>query len=204
MIEESSATPPDARSSSRCSTPSAGRSGSLVVGRRRTAGIRVDLRTEKKAKYTGAITTKGKWKSRIFAWYWRFVDPADVKIKVGMPGCDDVKRLKMFRRIMPRLKFRIDANEAWTAAAAAERIRELEPFGISLVEQPVKHEEVACAGGSSKAVKTPIMLDESLCSMIDAERAVEAAGATCSTSGSPSAAGFCLACDWPLMQEPRA
>jgi L-Ala-D/L-Glu epimerase len=126
-----------------------------------------------KVRYTGAITTKGKWKSRLFAWYWRLVDPADVKIKVGMPACDDVKRLKMFRRIMPKLQFRIDANESWSAFAASERIRELEPFGISLVEQPVKHEEVAALAAVRKVVSTPIMLDESLCSMIDAERAAD-------------------------------
>ncbi len=83
---------------------------------------------------------------------------------------------------MPSLPIRIDANEAWTAATAADRIRELEPFGISLVEQPVKHEEVASLSEVRKAVKTPIMLDESLCSMIDAVRAKESAGATCSTS----------------------
>jgi L-alanine-DL-glutamate epimerase-like enolase superfamily enzyme len=126
-----------------------------------------------RARYTGAITTKGVVKSRLFAWYWRFVDPADVKIKVGMPGIDDVTRLRMFRRIMPRPPFRIDANEAWTASETADRIRQLEPFGLSLVEQPVKHAEVARLAEVRKQVATPIMLDESLCSMIDAERAAD-------------------------------
>lgn len=130
-----------------------------------------------KVRYTGAITTKGMVKGRLFAWYWRFLNPADVKIKVGMPNCDDVARLRTFRRIMPKLPFRIDANEAWSAATAAQRIRELEPFGLSLVEQPVGHEEVAELAEVRKQVKTPIMLDESLCTMIDAERA--AAGGWC-------------------------
>jgi len=151
-----------------------GRSLSEVAARPEFASI---YEPRKKVKYTGAITTKGKWKGRIYAWAWRFVDPADVKIKVGMPGCDDVKRLKTFRRIMPSLKFRIDANEAWTAATAAERIRELEPFGISLVEQPVKHEEVGSLKEIRKGIQSPVMLDESLCSMVDAERAV--AGGWC-------------------------
>jgi L-Ala-D/L-Glu epimerase len=126
-----------------------------------------------KVRYTGAITTKGMIKGRLFAWYWRFLNPADVKIKVGMPNCDDVARLRTFRRIMPKLSFRIDANEAWSAETAAERIHELEPFGLSLVEQPIKHAEVAELAEVRKWIKTPIMLDESLCTMIDAERAAD-------------------------------
>jgi len=44
--------------------------------------------------------------------------------------------------------------------------------GISSVEQPVRHEEVDRLTDIRKQVKTPIMLDESLCSRADAERAV--------------------------------
>ena len=39
------------------------------------------------------------------------------------------------------------------------------------------HEDVACLPEVRKQVQTPIMLDESLCGMVDAERAV--AGRTC-------------------------
>jgi len=124
-----------------------------------------------KVRYTGALTTKGMIKGRLFAWYWRFLNPADVKIKVGMPNCDDVSRLRTFRRIMPRLPFRIDANEAWSANDAVLRIRALEPFRLSLVEQPVKHADVASLSSVRKQISTPIMLDESLCTIIDAERA---------------------------------
>ena len=70
------------------------------------------------------------------------------------------------------MDLRVDANEAWTAAeAAATRSRELEPFGITAVEQPVPHAEVDRLAAVRKQVKTPIMLDESLCGMVDAERA---------------------------------
>jgi L-Ala-D/L-Glu epimerase / N-acetyl-D-glutamate racemase len=126
-----------------------------------------------KVRYTGAITSKGKVKARLYAVYWRFLNPADVKIKVGIPNCNDVGRLRFLRRIMPKLPFRIDANEAWSAETAAERIRELEPFGLKLVEQPVKHSEVAKLAEVRTQIKTPIMLDESLCTITDAERAAD-------------------------------
>ncbi len=80
----------------------------------------------------------------------------------------------MIRRWLgSKIDLRIDANEAWRPAEVAERIRELEPFGITSVEQPVKHEDVACLAEVRKQVKTPIMLDESLCGEVDAERAVQ-------------------------------
>ena len=42
-----------------------------------------------------------------------------------------------------KIDLRIDANEAWTPADVVERIRALEPFGISAVEQPVPHADAA-------------------------------------------------------------
>ena len=79
-----------------------------------------------------------------------------------------------------KVDLRIDANEAWTPAAAAERITELKPFGISSVEQPVPHADVRCLSEVRRLVGVPIMLDESLCSLIDAERAVSGErGPTC-------------------------
>ncbi|HJZ57612.1 MAG TPA: enolase C-terminal domain-like protein, partial [Gemmataceae bacterium] len=96
-----------------------------------------------------------------------------VKLKVGIAGQDDVKRTRIIRRWLGRrMDLRIDANEAWTAGEVAERIRALEPFGITSVEQPVRHEDVASLADVRKQVKTPVMLDESLCGEVDGERAV--------------------------------
>jgi muconate cycloisomerase len=67
----------------------------------------------------------------------------------------------------------VDANEAWPAAEAADRIAALEPFGITSVEQPSPHADLAAMAGVRRRVKTPLMLDESLCGIVDAQRAVE-------------------------------
>ena len=71
------------------------------------------------------------------------------------------------------MDLRVDANEAWGMNECVERIQPLEPFGITSVEQPVPHEQVAGLAGIRKQLRTPIMLDESLCSTVDATRAVE-------------------------------
>jgi muconate cycloisomerase len=71
------------------------------------------------------------------------------------------------------MDLRIDANEAWTPPEAIRNVLALEPFGITCVEQPVAHADAAALKGIRRQLKTPVMIDESLCSLVDAERAVE-------------------------------
>mgnify|MGYP000252021778 CR=1 FL=1 len=125
-----------------------------------------------RVQYSGAITSARKGlKIRMASWRWRVFGVKHLKVKVGMEGHDDAYRLKIIRgRVGKSVDIRVDANEAWPASIAAEKIRELEPFGISAVEQPIPHEEIEKLAEIRKQVKTPIMLDESLCGMVDAER----------------------------------
>ncbi|HEX3149963.1 MAG TPA: enolase C-terminal domain-like protein [Gemmataceae bacterium] len=124
-----------------------------------------------KVQYSGAITSARRGvKIRLASWRMRIFGVKHLKVKVGMEGHDDPYRLKMIRRRVGKsVDIRVDANEAWPADVAAEKIAALEPFGISAVEQPVPHAEVDRLTDIRKRVKTPIMLDESLCGMTDAE-----------------------------------
>jgi muconate cycloisomerase len=131
-----------------------------------------------KVQYSGVILSGKPLKYRALALLYRLLGFHHVKVKVGMAGQNDAKRLRAIRRWAgKKIALRIDANEAWSAKEASERIRELERFNIASVEQPISHEEVAALAEIRKLIKTPIMLDESLCSMVDAERAV--AGGWC-------------------------
>ena len=126
-----------------------------------------------RVQYSGVILSAKGWKARVGALAYRLFGFGQIKMKVGIAGQDDARRLKAVRRCAgSKMNLRVDANEAWTAAEAAERIRALEPFGVTSVEQPVKHEEVAALAEVRKQINTPIMLDESLCGEVDAERAV--------------------------------
>src|SRR5262245_43906811 len=126
-------------------------------------------------RYSGVILSASTWfKVRLAAWRARIYRFPNVKVKVGIPGQDDVFRLKNIRlRLGWKKDLRVDANEAWSRAEAAERIRALQPFHISAVEQPVSHADVDVLREVRQKIGVPIMLDESLCSMVDAERALE-------------------------------
>ncbi len=103
---------------------------------------------------------------------------ADCKVKVGHPGDDDLMRLRTIRRwVGRRMDLRVDANEAWPAASVRKKIEPLTVFHVSCFEQPVPHAEVSRLAELRQQIGVPIMLDESLTSMADAEAAI--AGKTC-------------------------
>lgn len=127
-----------------------------------------------RVQYSGVITSARGFKARTIGLIMRIYGFRHIKVKVGMQGYDDPARLRAIRgRAGPKMDLRIDANEAWSPQEAADKIRALEQFGISSVEQPLAHAEAAHLPNLRRQVRTPIMLDESLCSEIDALRAVE-------------------------------
>ena len=77
---------------------------------------------------------------------------------------DDVKRLRLMRGWLGRnIDVRIDANEAWAPAEVAARVAELEPFGITSVEQPVRHEDVSCLAAARQQGQSPAGLGIAAC-----------------------------------------
>ena len=125
-------------------------------------------------RYTGTLTSTSPAKERLRAVCFRIWNMPDIKIKVGTEGLDDLKRLRTFRRILGKsIDFRLDANEAWTPDELPARLQALAPFGISSVEQPVPHEDVASLAALRPRLATAVMLDESLCSARDADLAIQ-------------------------------
>jgi L-Ala-D/L-Glu epimerase len=132
-----------------------------------------------RVQYSGATTSSSAgFKTKTTAMLLRLYGFRQLKVKVGVAGQDDVARLGAIRRGAGRkIDIRIDANESWSADEAARRIADLKEFGISAVEQPVAHEEVQALAAVRRETAMPIMLDESLCGLVDAEVAI--AGGLC-------------------------
>lgn len=129
-------------------------------------GQRVDS-----VRYSGVVTSVSgfkQWRSGLKMKLFGF---QQVKIKVGTEGVNDEQFVRRIRRVVGRsVDLRLDVNEAWQPSEVAPKLKPLLPLGISSVEQPVPHESVNDLAAVSRGLCIPIMLDESLCSMKDAER----------------------------------
>lgn len=125
-------------------------------------------------RYSGVITSMSPFKQRLKAFLFRLNGFEQCKVKVGTDGVDDAASLRRVRAIVgPRVDLRIDANEAWTCEELPSRLEPLLPFGITSVEQPVRHEDILELTRLRPHLSVPVMLDESLCSLEDARLAIE-------------------------------
>lgn len=136
-----------------------------------TAPIR---HSQDRVRYSAAITTSGALKEMVRSLKFRYYGFHQAKVKVGVAGVDDAAALRRIRWALgEQFDLRIDANEAWSCATLESRLEPLLPYRITSLEQPVPHAEVDGLAALRGRVPTPIMLDESLCSLSDAERAIE-------------------------------
>jgi len=95
-----------------------------------------------------------------------------LKLKVGTDS--DLENLRLARDLLGfDVDIRVDANSAWTPSQAIARLREMEPYGISAVEQPVAKADFVGMRQVSEAVPIPVIADESLCTETDARRLID-------------------------------
>jgi L-alanine-DL-glutamate epimerase-like enolase superfamily enzyme len=90
-----------------------------------------------------------------------------LKVKVGTP--QDRDNLEAVRSVSSA-RLRIDANAAWTPKEAVAHINELARFGIELVEQPVRADDLAGLGFVREHSLVPIFADESCVGPADVAR----------------------------------
>lgn len=125
-------------------------------------------------RYSGAITAETPSKEKKSAWLMWLNGFHQVKLKVGVDGQDDADRLGRVRSILGRrVDIRLDANEAWRPDELTAKVGPLLPFRPSALEQPVPHADVDTLADLRPGLGVPIMLDESLCGLPDATRAID-------------------------------
>ena len=86
------------------------------------------------------------------------------KLKTGFADhAFDRMRLETLRdRYGDDLSLRIDYNQGLRATDAVRTLRDLEPFDLAFIEQPVKRHERAALAEIARALDTPVMADESV------------------------------------------
>jgi L-alanine-DL-glutamate epimerase-like enolase superfamily enzyme len=87
-----------------------------------------------------------------------------LKFKTGVPGIDDVARLRAVRnRLGSEPIFTIDANGAYaTADEAVAAIEALLPFDLALAEQPTPRDRIGLLAEVRRRVPVPILADEAI------------------------------------------
>lgn len=128
-----------------------------------------------KVRYSGILSGRSArlaWKARLMRWYGL----RDFKLKVGYD--DDAQRVRAAARGLGRTlgrgaTLRLDANGAWTARQAIERLSAWDDVPISAVEQPLARGREDELVRLKQALPVKLMHDESLVSMNDAQRLLE-------------------------------
>jgi muconate cycloisomerase len=125
-------------------------------------------------RYSGAVTADSRRQELVSALKMRVYGFIHCKVKVGMPGTDDGERMQHLRRWLGRkMEVRIDANEAWDGTEVRAKLEPLLPWDIRCVEQPVPHAQVESLAEVRRQLPVPIMLDESLTSLVDGATAIQ-------------------------------
>jgi L-alanine-DL-glutamate epimerase-like enolase superfamily enzyme len=97
-------------------------------------------------------------------------------VELGFNAIKDIELLKHIEKeFSTNIKFRFDANQGWTEMQARQFIEELNKYDINteLVEQPVKSYDVKGMKNITQFSNIPILADESVFSVADAERLID-------------------------------
>lgn len=134
------------------------------------AAIRAPLQSVRYSTTIDAENPRRIWKSALKMRLYGF---HQCKVKVGSAAQDDAARLAAIRRwIGPQVDLRLDANEAWEVDQVRRRVEPLLPQRISALEQPVRHDQLEGLRQLRSELQVPVMLDESLTSLQDAQAAI--------------------------------
>jgi O-succinylbenzoate synthase len=94
-----------------------------------------------------------------------------IKIKIK-PGWD-LKVLESVRRRFPDIKLMADANSAYTLRDV-QLFRSMDAFDLTMIEQPLAHDDIMDHARLQAEIRTPLCLDESIRSAQDARHAIDA------------------------------
>lgn len=101
-----------------------------------------------------------------------FIRDGYKKIKVKIKPGFDVEPMRAIRqKFGPDVPLMADANSAYTLNDL-EMLKELDEFGLIMIEQPLAHDDIIDHAALQRELKTPICLDESIHTVEDARKAI--------------------------------
>ncbi len=125
-------------------------------------------------RYDGIIPQTSDAKTRMLALCYRLAGFRSVKLKVGKDPEEAIRKVALARQILGNSAgLRIDANGCWTPDTALFALRQMEPSRVAAVEQPLPGESLSETAALSRRVATPVILDESVCTMRQLTRTID-------------------------------
>ena len=94
-----------------------------------------------------------------------------IKIKIK-PG-KDVQLVEAIRARFPDITLSVDANSAYSLNGDLSLVHQLDQYNLLMIEQPLAAGDLVDHAKLQREIKTPICLDESICSLSDARHADE-------------------------------
>lgn len=127
-----------------------------------------------KVTYSGVITSGTLEKAVQHARQMKLIGLKAIKVKVGLD--DDVARVTAIREVFgPDASIRLDANGAWeTVEEAVAALDGFAGLNIASVEQPLPRGSVDAYRQLKARSPIPVMVDESLVTLADAEALIAA------------------------------
>jgi o-succinylbenzoate synthase len=101
-----------------------------------------------------------------------FLDIGYKRIKIKIKPGWDINVLEAIRKKFPEIKLMVDANSAYTLDDI-NTIKKFDKYNLLMIEQPLDDDDIIDHAKIQKQIKTPICLDESICSLDDARKAIE-------------------------------
>jgi len=103
----------------------------------------------------------------------------EVKVKVGLDPDDIDRVIRIHQNSAVPLSIRVDANQAWDVATATSAVQAWLAAGVDLgfLEQPLPAWDLAGLAQLRRQVPTPIVVDESVFSIHDLRRTIDAGAA---------------------------
>lgn len=96
-----------------------------------------------------------------------------IKLKVGADTRKDVERLRRIRDLVGvEVQLSVDANCAWTYDDALRAVEAFQPYNVAWYEEPLAPRSYRQMAALRRVTGTRLMLDESLCSLVDAKHAI--------------------------------
>jgi o-succinylbenzoate synthase len=95
-----------------------------------------------------------------------YLDEGYLRVKIKIRPGRDVEMLQAVRDRFPELALMADANSAYTLADLS-LLKELDELGLTMIEQPLGHEDLLDHAALQAELATPVCLDESIRSTAD-------------------------------------